>query len=102
METGSNKNFFFEGICLAVLDRLDLARAAGRATDTDSLLSPLIYDSAADRGNLVGSNERIRNIIHGSASFADWIGLLMYMQHFGLIELPFSRMPNTYFFILCP
>ena len=25
----------------------------------------------------------------------------MYMQHFGLIELPFSRMPNTYFFILC-
>ena len=25
----------------------------------------------------------------------------MYMQHLGLIELPFSRMPNTYFFILC-
>ena len=57
METGSNKNFFFEGICLAVLERLDLARATGRATDTDSLLSPLISDSAADRGNLVVSNE---------------------------------------------
>ena len=25
----------------------------------------------------------------------------MYLQHFGLIELPFSRMPNTYFFVLC-
>ena len=57
METGSNKNFFFEGICLAVLERLDLARAAGRATDTDFLLSPLITDSAADRGNLLGCNE---------------------------------------------
>ena len=57
METGSNKNFFFEGICLAVLEQLDLARATGRATNTDILLSPLISDSAADRGNLVGSNE---------------------------------------------
>ncbi|MEC7125466.1 MAG: hypothetical protein VXW46_00795, partial [Pseudomonadota bacterium] len=57
METGSNKNFFFEGICLAVLERLDLARAKGRATDTEILLSPLISDSVADRGNLVGSNE---------------------------------------------
>ncbi|MEC7606242.1 MAG: hypothetical protein VYD68_06760 [Pseudomonadota bacterium] len=57
METGSNKNFFFEGICLAFLERLGLARATGRATDTDFLLSPLISDSAADRGNLVGSNE---------------------------------------------
>ena len=25
----------------------------------------------------------------------------MYMQDFGLTVLPFSRMPNTYFFILC-
>ena len=57
METGSNKNFFFEGICLAVLERLDLAGSTGRVTDTDILLSPLIFDHAADRGNLVGSNE---------------------------------------------
>jgi len=57
METGSNKNFLFEGMCLVVLERLDLARATGRATDTDILLSPFISDSAADRGNLVGSNE---------------------------------------------
>ena len=57
METGSNKNFFFGGICLAVLDRFDLARATGRNKDTDILLHPLISDSAADRGNLVDSNE---------------------------------------------
>ena len=101
METGSNKNFFFEGICLAVLERLDLAIAIDRATGTDILLSPLISGSAADRWNLVGSNEWISNITQGAASFADWIGLLMDMQDFGLIELPFSRMPNTYFFILC-
>ena len=25
----------------------------------------------------------------------------MYMQHFALTEPPFSRMPNTYFLILC-
>ena len=25
----------------------------------------------------------------------------MCLQHFGLRELPFSRMPNTHFFILC-
>ena len=56
METGSNKNFFYEGISLAVLERLDLARATGRATDTDILLSPLISDSAADREKLVRSN----------------------------------------------
>ena len=41
------------------------------------------------------------NITHDSAFFADWIGLRMYMQHFALTEPPFSRMPNTYFLILC-
>ena len=38
METGSNKNFFFGGKCLAVLERLDFSGATRQVTYIDILL----------------------------------------------------------------
>ena len=54
-----------------VPERLDLAKATGRETEAVILLQPLVSHGAADRGNLVDSNEWLSKTTYSTASFAD-------------------------------